>query len=521
MYIAVACGLVGQPALSFADLDADIESKIEESLFAPDPFSPVYDFLQEVPPLQSAFEVEKAEDVFQPNKEPGESEQKPNNPYQTIDVWGGLGNKQNYQLDGLYGLETPILDQVVLGKYSSVGKDTQLGYRENLQAKYDWLFNLGSKYQLAGELDYNRDYKAYQLYGDTGPIANEVSLDKNQHKYLDIASSAILGDNFEVFLKSGADFDDLENHLDHKKHRTLNGELRANFIWPEHNYLTRLETAVYQDWAFSGPSKTTYLSLSLENDFPIKERLFLIIGGRIDSYLHLTTGVYPSLGVHLRVNPKTGFYFYYRPQIKRLDFHQLFFQRDFSTPTEPLKPTQEYSSLTAGFNYNFSQLIQGSIDFYRQDDLDYIYYSDSDGLITPKNLHRATIYGFKVSYSFKAGNNFDHYASLNIETIIDDEKNFNKIPYHPAIIFNAGIQLSPLKFWELNITGQYNGKRYTSTQGVNLGSYFILNTQSVLWIKPSIGLDVRGENLLNSQYQEIINLTNPGMFISAGLHFKI
>jgi len=517
--ILVLCAILCPSAKTCAD--DDIDEKAEESLFAPDPFTDVYEFLQKASPHKSAFRVDRVEELTQPLDEQGAENHERRGFYHTIEACGGLGEKNCRQFDGIYGMESKILNQVILGKYLSLGNSGEEGYRENIQLKYDLLFNLTFGRQLSCGLEYFRNRYSYQSPKHTGTPPAYFSTQATEHRYFDVGAFTDLGKYIKIYFDGFAEFDQLEDESSSYKHRTLGGEFCGQFILPNWDYLTKVELNVYRDWMSGAENRATFINISLENELPIKDHLFLTFGGRIDSYRNLITRFYPTAGIHLRINPKTGFYLYYQPQLSRLDFHRLFIDERYSTVSEPLKPTQEYTSITAGFNYNFSQLIESKVELYRKDVLDYIYYTDYNCLITPANLHQATIYGIKISYSFKASERFNHYASLKIEDIIDDENAFQVIPYHPRITFDAGIEISPLSFWELGVEGKFTGDRSTSYPETTLDSYFILNTRSVLWITPYLGFDLHLDNLLNSRYEEISNLIHPGRFISAGLRLKI
>jgi hypothetical protein len=258
------------------------------------------------------------------------------------------------------------------------------------------------------------------------------------------------------------------------------------------------------------PPYIKLIMISLNNDFPIKNKLFISLGGKVEFLLNNKTFLHPYMRLHYRVTKGIGLYLNYEPKLKYFSFSEYFVDEEYIIPVSPVKTQEDYFNLDFGLNYSVIEGVDINLSLFRKDSLNYIYIYDinSDkkednselGLRSISNLSQVTTNGVELSYIYTAIDNFEQSASITYEYISDDTNTISNIPYSPKIKFSAYMRLSPIKQFEFFIDGKYTSNYYSGTSGDLIGGYFLLNLNTTSWIKDKYGIIFGIDNITNKEY---------------------
>lgn len=151
-----------------------------------------------------------------------------------------------------------------------------------------------------------------------------------------------------------------------------------------------------------------------------------------------------------------------------------------------------------------------------------IKWANINGTWTPDNIASAFYLGTNFSteqsffndlLSFRASAEYLYTALLDK----NNKKEYKKhIMLTPDWVVSGSITLN-LEAANLTIDGSYVGRRYLSNMNINfLEPYFLLNAVCEVKTFPHLKPFIRGENLLNWNYQTVENYPMPGLSLTIG-----
>jgi hypothetical protein len=94
----------------------------------------------------------------------------------------------------------------------------------------------------------------------------------------------------------------------------------------------------------------------------------------------------------------------------------------------------------------------------------------------------------------------------------------NKVPYLPEIIANGSVRIKPFKISEIQISGEYVGKRYDDVSNLNqLDAFFLLNTRVEIGFFKGIRIFGMVRNILDKKYERWGGFEAPGITGISGI----
>lgn len=137
---------------------------------------------------------------------------------------------------------------------------------------------------------------------------------------------------------------------------TLSAEGRYDFFWLEENLAHGTLTLAQENYKYDDLQQGHFFGrLSLENEFPIADRVYLSAGVAAFSYRRErpTYRLYPRGKFLWRLSRGWGCFVDYRPEFMLPGFRELYMQRNYTVPTAA-RPVQDlYAATRAGLTYNF------------------------------------------------------------------------------------------------------------------------------------------------------------------------
>lgn len=208
----------------------------------------------------------------------------------------------------------------------------------------------------------------------------------------------------------------------------------------------------------------------------------------------------------LRTNAATGyrtptFYELYAPMFM-----------GFAVGNEDLKPEETFS-FTGGIEQTLMKKIVLAIDY------SYLKYYKMIKYGSGYEMADGDIDIHQVNYSGKYLFNKDDYFSVTFSQLIAEDENGNELARRPS--YKGGAAFKKLCLKKVNVFASYTfvGERYddaANTEAKKLESYHLVNAKVEYFINDNFSAFVRGENLLNQDYQEAYGYMTPGISVYGG-----
>jgi hypothetical protein len=120
---------------------------------------------------------------------------------------------------------------------------------------------------------------------------------------------------------------------------------------------------------------------------------------------------------------------------------------------------------------------------------------------------------FNILADFSFRNSIIKHYKNSIE-----HANGNKIPYMPEIIANGTVRIKPFKISEVQISGEYVGRRYNDVSNQDqLDAFFLLNTRVEVGFHKSFRIFGMVRNVLDKKYERWRGFEAPGLTGIAGI----
>lgn len=195
-----------------------------------------------------------------------------------------------------------------------------------------------------------------------------------------------------------------------------------------------------------------------------------------------------------------------------------------------LKAETSYNT-EGGVNFNKGGFA-ASISYYKMWVSDWIIWVPESGYWTPKNIRKVNSEGVETiaTYEIKrtnlliklnAGYSFNVAEPTNT-TSPTDRSVGEQLPYTPKHNANAALNLAS-KLGRILIIGRYTGERSTIGNTL-LESYFLVDATVGKRIKTNFGsfdFSLSTKNLLDKEYQSVINTAMPGRYYQFNFNYLI
>ncbi|MDQ8699573.1 TonB-dependent receptor domain-containing protein [Hyphomicrobium sp. LHD-15] len=265
----------------------------------------------------------------------------------------------------------------------------------------------------------------------------------------------------------------------------------------------------------------TYAQLMME---PI-DGLVLTGGGRIDDHsafgnfnTYRLTAAYlvPGTETKFRASRGTGFR---APSLDEL-YGSYGFAPDYGNPN--LKP-EESESWDAGIEQGFLDgRIKLGVTYFELDTDNLILYNFSCGM--PGALCLTNVEGTTQRKGVELSAVALVTSGLAVTTgytYVDTElESGDRLPRVPRHNFVVGFDYQPIDKLELNVTAKYVADTIDSN-GADLDDYFLLSAKASYEVVPGWKAYVRGENLLDEDYQTTTGYNTPGLSVYGGLTMSL
>ncbi len=184
-----------------------------------------------------------------------------------------------------------------------------------------------------------------------------------------------------------------------------------------------------------------------------------------------------------------------------------------------------------GFNFN-KGFFSVSANYYKMWVSDWIIWVPESNYWTPKNIRKVNSEGFEALASvevrrtdlmlkFNAGYSYNRAEPTNAISSTDRSVG-EQLPYTPKHNANAAINIIS-KLGRILLTGRYTGERATIGSTI-LKPYFLVDTSIGKKVKTNIGsfdFSLSVKNLINTEYQSVINTAMPGRYYQFNFNYLI
>lgn len=275
------------------------------------------------------------------------------------------------------------------------------------------------------------------------------------------------------------------------------------------------------------PEKSvTTTGLFLQDQANLFNSLFVSIGLRIDkhqkfgnetTYRFAPAYYIEEIGMKLKFTYGTGFkapslYYLYDPM--------------FGNPD--LKPEK-----SRGFDFGFDKyFINDKIVFgitYFDLLIDNLFGFDSN--FRTINIARASSKGLEFNFELRNSGNFSaaaNYTFTETRDLFEGSEDFNKqLLRRPKHQFSVNLNYRVNEEFNLNSTFRYSGQRDDKdfsgflSRRITMPDYFLVNLAASYRITDFLIITGRLENLLDKEYEEVLNYGTPGRTFYAGLNFNL
>lgn len=375
------------------------------------------------------------------------------------------------------------------------------------------------------KLDYgflSKDFGAYDFYS---PGANADSRESTDTEFVKFSLSNN-SPEFDIFYRSHFDRFIYKYSLDlgKNKHRTNVYGLNFRFypFFKEKKFVVGLENIFeeIESTKLGNHSETKY-GLFSEYRERIKEKTDLYLGARFDSHSNEKFGYNfsPSLGAgyrildHLRIRTSisTGY--------RTPSFTELYYEDPSNKGNPELKPEKNISG-EIGFDLTGLQKAQLKTSFFyrrEEDIIDWGRFSISEKW-TARNIKKIDFSGFETNAVLKFSE-FDiktgySYQQAKTESVGDNyqSKYVLRFPEH-LVSGEIFFPFFLLKNFDATFTCIY--KKRVSEDG-----YFLVNAGLKYKISYSCKVFIKGTNLLDTEYEEILGVVQPGRWLTIELIFE-
>lgn len=350
-----------------------------------------------------------------------------------------------------------------------------------------------------------------------------ASIIRNIRKYsfdvseFNFASSRSLYDGRKIKFDWNNNFNLIENHI-----LTLGGEIEREEASSEYNYF--MSSLAYASYFPQNASST--FGIYLQDQLKIGQNLFSTIGFRLDEHdkfgSALTYRIAPAYiiwqtGTKLKATFGSGFK---APSLFNL------YDPVFGNPD--LHPEKSLGFDAGVEQYFVKELISMGVTYFQNNFSDLLGFDKNFKAI---NINKAKTSGVETFLTVKAMNNLEiklNYTFTNSKDISDNSPNKNqKLIRRPEQ--KAGLFVSHSFFNRLNLNIEFvfvgkrddlNFSKYPAER-ISLKNYSITNLAAHYDVLNFLRLNIRIENIFNTDYEEVYGYATPGFSIYGGIKLSL
>ncbi len=302
--------------------------------------------------------------------------------------------------------------------------------------------------------------------------------------------------------------------------QVITSDSSYDFFWLGENLSRGFFTLSQENYEIEGREQGFLTGrLSLENDFPIADRLYLL--GGFGAYLFRGDRpefrFYPRGRLLLRLTSRWGCFINYRPQLNVPSFRALYVHRDYAVPGDFRPVEDKYFAVRAGLNYHFQSLGRLTAAAYEERFRRTYAAADSYfGAVTYYDPGRARIRGADASYRIALAR-LEHYAGAEYRTVRLYQTPENRFPYLPTYEGTTGLTFKFGRGHSASVEASFLGERYaTPTAAEPLAAAWIPNANIVVMLKPGISVTTAADNITDEKYYDAAGVLAPGRSFRVG-----
>lgn len=304
--------------------------------------------------------------------------------------------------------------------------------------------------------------------------------------------------------------------------QVIKADSSYDFFWLGENLSRGFFTISQENYEVEGREQGFLTGkLSLENDFPIADRLYLLggFGGYLFRGDQPEFRFYPRGRLLLRLTSRWGCFVNYRPQLNVPGFRALYVHRDYAVPTDFRPVEDKYFAVRAGLSYHFRNLVRLTAAAYEDRFRRAYAAADSHfGGITYYDPGRGLIRGADASYRITLAR-VEHYAGAEYKTARLRGEAGSHFPYLPAYEGTAGLTFKFGPGHAASVEGTFLGERYAApSAAAPLAAAWVPNARMVLRLNPGISVTAAAYNVTDVKYYDAAGVLAPGRSFNAGLN---
>ncbi|MFA5008513.1 MAG: TonB-dependent receptor [Candidatus Omnitrophota bacterium] len=256
----------------------------------------------------------------------------------------------------------------------------------------------------------------------------------------------------------------------------------------------------------------------LENQFNISEKAKLSLSGRVDNYSNFGAEFNPSVNFVYNLWENSGIHTSVSRSFRAPTFNDLYWPDEGWAKGNPDVKPEKGINYELGFDTKVNKYFSTGLTYYRSDFSDLINWApDASNVWQPTNVGRATINGVELINKFYPFDNFE--IGLNYNFLSARDKKTNKyLIYQPENKMDFSLKYKEFYGFNFELAGQWTGKRFhDSDNAIKVKPYFLLNFNVSKKIKENYNIFFSIDNLLNKEYQVVLDYPTPGLSVNGGV----
>ncbi len=272
-----------------------------------------------------------------------------------------------------------------------------------------------------------------------------------------------------------------------------------------------------------GKHTRTTTGIHLAGQTVYENMLSLDAGIRVDVYSDYANQVNPNVGIGYLFNERGKLFFTAGKSFRTPSYTDLYYKSPTTAGNPLLNPETAYS-YELGLEQTTESAYKYSLSVYSKDQnnmIDYILNAATygDRKFHAVNLTRAVIHGVDASVQKAFGDRLLNavvslnYSYIDSKVLLQSSDTSRYAFTHPRHQIGATLITSPISAMNVSVSAVYkiklDGTSYTLVDSKIAGTY------------SSVTAYIKGTNLLNETYQEIVGVTLPGRWLWAGVEYSL
>ncbi len=263
-----------------------------------------------------------------------------------------------------------------------------------------------------------------------------------------------------------------------------------------------------------GKHNRNHKSIFMDNSKDLTPKLSLGLSARTDDYDGFDRACAASLNFRYKISGEYSLHFGVSRSIRIPTFHELYYD-DFTTTGSATLSCEKSLNYESGLDYKKERFSTGTTLFLRQEEdfIDWIKRTSSEAKWQAENITETEVFGVENYLKFKVTGNLNldsNYTYIN-KRINDRGYLYKYGPNYVKHLINTILSL------DLPFGVQSIGLNYKKKPRRN--GWFLLSAHLGYNLNKSSQIFLNITNLLNSEYQEIEGIPQPGRWIESGIRF--